>query len=116
MGNPNKEQLRRWAQEHINFVHSGEFDKIPPPTTLTPGDIVAIRANDLKHQVYDVIGDKVIVGYDKDEVAVRLILSIADIKEAGAFQTALLKFKGIHNRKVEVEGTRSYLLDSTHDN
>lgn len=116
MGNPNKEQLKRWVQEHTDFVNSGEFDKIPPPSTLAPGDIVAIRANDLIHQVYDVISDQVIVGYDKDEEQVRLTLPLADIKEAGAFQTALLKFKGVHNGKVMVDGTTSYLLDSTHDN
>lgn len=107
----------RWAEEHKQLVESGEFDKLPQPS-IQPGDVVAVKNNHLIHEVFDVVGDTVIVGYNKkDGEEVRDTLLISDVRGAEDYQNLLIKNKGIgHLRRVTVKGKTTTLWDKTKEN
>lgn len=109
-----EDKQKRWEREHRELVDSGEFDNLPKPS-ITPGDVVAVRNNNLIHQVYDVIGNSVIVGYDKsDGEEVREIVSIDDIKGAKDYQNLLLRKRGLGKQLgVTVEERTAKLWDKT---
>jgi hypothetical protein len=114
------ERLKRFLDEHKRLVESGMFDELPQPS-LEPGDIVAVRANNIIHQVYDVVGDTAVVGFDRqkgDQVErVRESVPIADVKSAEDYQNLIFRSRGLGGAYyVTVEGTETTLWDRTRDN
>ncbi|MFC1625967.1 hypothetical protein ACFL1Q_02925 [Patescibacteria group bacterium] len=111
------EKHEQWEKEHRQLVESGEFDKLPQPS-IKPRDVVAVRKNGLIHEVFDVTGDSILVGYNKKNgEEIRDVLPISDVKGAEEYQNLLIRNRGMgHLRRVTVEGRTARLQDKTKDN
>ena len=94
----------RWIEEHKQFVGSGKFDAIPK-TEIKVGDIVAIREDNLQYQVYEILGDTILVGYDKP-IEVRKKVSKNDVRSGEGYGNAFLAYKGAGHLQVEVDGKK----------
>ena len=66
----NESNKDSWIAEHNSLVESGGFDAIPI-RPIKVGDMVAIRENNLIHQVFEVRDNEAVVGYDLDGKRVR---------------------------------------------
>jgi hypothetical protein len=107
---------RRRLREHNDLVDSGRFDRLPTPEVHS-GDFVAVRRNNLIHNIYSVDDDQVTVGFDRGKRQVRRVMPIKDIKDAESYQNELLKNRGLQDAyRVTVEGNTAYLWDKTRDN
>lgn len=102
---------------HRELVASGDFDRIPI-SQPTVRDMVAVRMNDLVHEVYELRDDSVVVGYDFKRESVRRTIPYADIRGAADYQTVLLKYSGFQpgRYRVEVDGREARLIDEADKN
>jgi hypothetical protein len=114
-GESREAKLERWRQEHLAMVGAGLFDKIPQ-REVEPGEMVAVRSDNLIRQVYDVLGRTAIVGYDTEDEQVRDSVNLDDIRDAEGYQNALLQWRGMGGLKVTVEGSTTKLWDNSKNN